>query len=242
MTTNFHNLANVLPSSMKWYLQSVLFFFFLNVTFFFLENVSENLQIQGSEMQDSHKAIVKDLADVRHQAQDIYQKIGNQNTLQSEMNHKHAVQKCFVSYICISFPYGWSDHSMLEFLHYQDQTSQYYTDLMNKLERMNSTLGLTLHYLDNMQSRIEEKLHMIQGYLGWAGETWHPECSDHSFELLVGQKTNHLRHDNWLLFHSFSKFNIQRARAQVKASQVQHCHLYIYIFNVTLSKLNNLCY
>lgn len=164
------------------------FFFFFNVTFFFLENVSENLQIQGSEMQDSHKAIVKDLADVRHQAQDIYQKIGNQNTLQSEMNHKHAVQKCFVSNICISFPYGWSDHSMLEFLHYQDQTSQYYTDLMNKLERMNSTLGLTLHYLDNMQSRIEEKLHMIQGYLGWAGETWHPECSDHSFGLLVRQK------------------------------------------------------
>lgn len=164
------------------------FFFFFNVTFFFLENVSENLQIQGSEMQDSHKAIVKDLADVRHQAQDIYQKIGNQNTLQSEINHKHAVQKYFVCNICISFPYGWSDHSMLEFLHYQDQTSQYYTDLMNKLERMNSTLGLTLHYLDNMQSRIEEKLHMIQGYLGWAGETWHPECSDHSFGLLVRQK------------------------------------------------------
>lgn len=44
-----------------------------------LENVSEHLQVQGSEVQDSHKAIVKDLADVRHQAQDIYQKIGNQN-------------------------------------------------------------------------------------------------------------------------------------------------------------------
>ncbi|XP_044216967.1 protein brambleberry [Thunnus albacares] len=101
-----------------------------------MENVSENLQIQGLEVQDSHKAIVKDLADVRHQAQDIYQKI---------------------------------DHSMLEFLQYQDQTSQYYTDLMNKLERMNSTLGVMLHYLDNMQSRIEERLHMIQGYLGWAG-------------------------------------------------------------------------
>ncbi|KAM7409302.1 hypothetical protein PAMA_000991 [Pampus argenteus] len=101
-----------------------------------MENVSENLQIQGSEMQDSHKAIVKDLADVRHQAEDIYQKI---------------------------------DHSMLEFLQYQDQTSQYYSDLMNKLERMNSTLGVMLHYLDNMQGRIEERLHMIQGYLGWAG-------------------------------------------------------------------------
>ncbi|XP_051231926.1 protein brambleberry isoform X2 [Dicentrarchus labrax] len=101
-----------------------------------MENVSENLQIQGSEVQDSHKAIVKDLADVRHQAQDIYQKI---------------------------------DHSMSELLQYQDQTSQYYSDLMNKLERMNSTLGFMLHYLDNMQGRIEERLHMIQGYLGWAG-------------------------------------------------------------------------
>ncbi|XP_031725595.1 protein brambleberry [Anarrhichthys ocellatus] len=101
-----------------------------------VENVSEHLQIQGSEVQDSHKAIVKDLADVRHQAQDIHQKI---------------------------------DHSMSELLQYQDQTSQYYTDLMNKLERMNSTLGATLLFLDNMQSRIEERLHMIQGYLGWAG-------------------------------------------------------------------------
>ena len=68
----------------------------LSFFFFFLENVSENLQIQGAEMQDSHKAIVKDLTDVRHQAQDIYQKIGNQNTSQSKMNHKHAVQNCFV--------------------------------------------------------------------------------------------------------------------------------------------------
>nr|XP_020492939.1 protein brambleberry-like [Labrus bergylta] len=101
-----------------------------------MENVSEHLQIQGSEVQDNHNAIVKDLTDVRHQAQDIYQKI---------------------------------DHSMSEFLQYQDQTSQYYTDLMNKLERMNSTLGFLLHYLDNMQSRIEERLHTIQGYLGWAG-------------------------------------------------------------------------
>ncbi|XP_034386514.1 protein brambleberry [Cyclopterus lumpus] len=101
-----------------------------------MENVSERLQVQGSEVQDSHKAIVKDLTDVRHQAQDIHQKI---------------------------------DHSMSEFLRYQDQTSQYYTDLMNQLERMNGTLGATLHYLDDMQSRIEERLHMIQGYLGWAG-------------------------------------------------------------------------
>ena len=58
---------------------------------------------------------------------------------------------------------------MVEFVQYQDTTAQYYTDLMRKLERMNSTLGFMLHYLDGMQSRIEGRLHMIQGYLGWAG-------------------------------------------------------------------------
>ena len=69
----------------------------------------------------------------------------------------------------LSFPLCTSDSSMVEFVQYQDTTVQYYTDLMRKLERMNGTLGFMLHYLDGMQSRIEGRLYMIQGYLGWAG-------------------------------------------------------------------------
>ncbi|XP_061539003.1 protein brambleberry [Phycodurus eques] len=98
--------------------------------------VSENVQIQGSEVQDSQRAIVEDLAAVGYQAQEIQQKI---------------------------------DDSMSEFLQYQDQTLHYYTDLMSKLEHMNSSLGFMLHYLDEMQGRLDERLHVIQGYLGWAG-------------------------------------------------------------------------
>ncbi|KAM3875821.1 protein brambleberry-like [Diretmus argenteus] len=119
-----------------------------------MENVSEQLKGQGSEVQDSHKAIVEDLADIRHRAQDIYQRI---------------------------------DHSLLGFLQYQDQTAQYHTDLMSKLERMNGTLGFMLRYLDSMQSRIEERLHVIQGYLGWAGlslaATW--TCIVHTGYFLL---------------------------------------------------------
>lgn len=51
----------------------------------------------------------------------------------------------------------------------QNTTVQFYSELMRKLERMNSTLGYMLTYLDSMQSRLEDRLHMIQGYLGWAG-------------------------------------------------------------------------
>ncbi|XP_053706130.1 protein brambleberry [Synchiropus splendidus] len=101
-----------------------------------MEFVSENLQLQGSEVQENHKTMVQDLAQVWHQVQDIHQKI---------------------------------DHSMSEFQQYQDHTSRYYSTLMSKLERMNSTLALLLDYLDHMHTRVEERLHWIQGYLGLAG-------------------------------------------------------------------------
>ncbi|XP_077391030.1 protein brambleberry isoform X2 [Festucalex cinctus] len=118
--------------------------------------VSETVQMQGSEVQDSQRAIVQDLAQVRHQAQGIYQKI---------------------------------DDSMAGFLQYQDRTLQYYADLMRKLERMNGTLGFMLRNLDEIQGRVEERLRVIQGYLGWAGlsitATW--TCVAHAgyFVLLA---------------------------------------------------------
>lgn len=68
----------------------------------FLENVSEHLQIQGSEVQDSHKAIVKDLADVRHQAQDIYQKIGK--WLQSFVVYKTIPPSNVLTYLFVFSP------------------------------------------------------------------------------------------------------------------------------------------
>ncbi|XP_034038447.1 protein brambleberry-like [Thalassophryne amazonica] len=107
-----------------------------------MENVSEHLQIHSSEVQDSHSAIVKDLADVRHQAQDIYQRI---------------------------------DHSMSEFLQYQDQTMQYCADLMRKLERMNSTLGVALLSALGgaliMSSKYEESMMKYVGVTAVRSET-----------------------------------------------------------------------
>ncbi|XP_077450907.1 protein brambleberry isoform X2 [Stigmatopora argus] len=97
--------------------------------------VSENMQNQGSEVEDSHKAIIQDLANVRQEANGIHKKI---------------------------------DDGITEFLQYHGQTLNYYTDLMSKLDRMNSSLGLMLHYLDEIEGRIQERFDLIQGYLGWA--------------------------------------------------------------------------
>ncbi|MBN3309966.1 BMBL protein, partial [Amia calva] len=101
-----------------------------------MENVSERLKGQGSELQEGHQAILADLAEVRGHAQDIYKKI---------------------------------DQNLSGFLRYQNRTARFYEDLMGKLQRMNSTLGGLVHFLDSMQGRLEDRLHAIQGYLGWAG-------------------------------------------------------------------------
>ncbi|KAI1888808.1 hypothetical protein AGOR_G00172560 [Albula goreensis] len=101
-----------------------------------IENVSEQLKGQGSELHDGHQAILDDLAEVRGRAQDIYGKI---------------------------------EHNLSGFLQYQNRTARYYSELMGKLERMNSTLGFMLLYLDNMQNHLEDRLHLIQRYLGQAG-------------------------------------------------------------------------
>ncbi|KAM9495788.1 protein brambleberry-like isoform 1-T2 [Clarias gariepinus] len=101
-----------------------------------IENVSEQLKGQGTDVQEGHQAILDDLAEVRGRAQEIYTKM--------ELNLNGVLQQ-------------------------QNTTVQFYAELMKKLERMNGTLGYMLTYLDGMQSRLEDRLHMIQGYLGWAG-------------------------------------------------------------------------
>lgn len=68
---------------------------------------------------------------------------------------------------------------MVGFLRQQNDTARFYSELMGKLERMNGTLGYLLVYLDNMQGRLEDRLHIIQRYLGWAGIAHVPNPEKH---------------------------------------------------------------
>ncbi|KAE8599869.1 hypothetical protein XENTR_v10017374 [Xenopus tropicalis] len=55
------------------------------------------------------------------------------------------------------------------FLSYQNQTSQYYDVLMEKLHRMNQSLGTVLYAMEHMHRSVEQRLGYIQGFIGWAG-------------------------------------------------------------------------
>ncbi|KAG8431694.1 hypothetical protein GDO86_020452 [Hymenochirus boettgeri] len=55
------------------------------------------------------------------------------------------------------------------FLSYQNQTAQYYDVLMEKLQRMNQSLGTVLYAIEHMHNSVEQRLGYIQGFLSWAG-------------------------------------------------------------------------
>ncbi|KAM8966351.1 protein brambleberry-like [Pelodytes ibericus] len=55
------------------------------------------------------------------------------------------------------------------FLSYQSQTALYYDELMEKLNKMNRSLGTVLYAMEHMHRTVEERLGYIQGFLGWAG-------------------------------------------------------------------------
>lgn len=65
--------------------------------------------------------------------------------------------------------YNKIESNLATFLDHQSQTAQYYDVLMEKLQRMNETLGMVLYAMDHMQSRVELRLGHIQSFIGWAG-------------------------------------------------------------------------
>ncbi|XP_053571943.1 protein brambleberry-like [Bombina bombina] len=65
--------------------------------------------------------------------------------------------------------YSKIESNMAFFLSYQNQTAQYYDELMVKLQRMNHSLGMVLYAMDHMHRSVEQRLGYIQGFIDWAG-------------------------------------------------------------------------
>nr|XP_028594376.1 protein brambleberry-like [Podarcis muralis] len=55
------------------------------------------------------------------------------------------------------------------FAAYQNQTALYYEELMQKLQKMNQSLGVLLNAMDRMQASVEGQLQHIRRFISWAG-------------------------------------------------------------------------
>ncbi|KAM4687618.1 protein brambleberry-like [Discoglossus pictus] len=66
--------------------------------------------------------------------------------------------------------YSKIESNLALFLAHQNQTALYYDVLMEKLQRMNQSLGMVLYAMDHMHRSVEQRLSYIQGFIGWAGD------------------------------------------------------------------------
>ncbi|CAI5778887.1 Hypothetical predicted protein [Podarcis lilfordi] len=55
------------------------------------------------------------------------------------------------------------------FAAYQNQTALYYEELMQKLQKMNQSLGVLLNAMDRMQASVDGQLQHIRRFISWAG-------------------------------------------------------------------------
>ncbi|XP_053251148.1 protein brambleberry-like [Podarcis raffonei] len=55
------------------------------------------------------------------------------------------------------------------FTAYQNQTALYYEELMQKLQKMNQSLGVLLNAMDRMQASVDGQLQHIRRFISWAG-------------------------------------------------------------------------
>ncbi|XP_063156073.1 protein brambleberry-like [Candoia aspera] len=65
--------------------------------------------------------------------------------------------------------YSKLDTNLGLFLAYQNQTTLYHNELLEKLRKMNESFGLVLHTMELMQTKVEGRLQHIQRFITWAG-------------------------------------------------------------------------
>ncbi|XP_063777203.1 protein brambleberry-like isoform X2 [Pseudophryne corroboree] len=65
--------------------------------------------------------------------------------------------------------YSKIESNLALFLSYQNKSAQYFDVLMEKLQRMNQSLGTVLYAMDHMHRSVEERLSYIQAFVSWAG-------------------------------------------------------------------------
>ncbi|XP_075067690.1 protein brambleberry-like isoform X2 [Mixophyes fleayi] len=65
--------------------------------------------------------------------------------------------------------YSKIESNLALFLSYQNRSAQYFDVLMEKLQRMNQSLGTVLYAMDHMHRSVENRLSYIQAFINWAG-------------------------------------------------------------------------
>ncbi|XP_072364135.1 protein brambleberry [Scyliorhinus torazame] len=79
------------------------------------------------------------------------------------------------------------DSNLALFSAHQSQTAIYYDQLMEKLQKMNQTVGMVMNMIDHLELGVSQRLNSIQHFLSWTGNNLHViyTCTVHVSYFLV---------------------------------------------------------
>ncbi|XP_048474108.1 nicotinate phosphoribosyltransferase [Rhincodon typus] len=79
------------------------------------------------------------------------------------------------------------DSNLALFSAHQSQTAIYYDQLMEKLQKMNQTVGMVMYMIDHLELGVSQRLNSIQHFLSWTGNNLHViyTCTVHVSYFLV---------------------------------------------------------
>ncbi|XP_078087302.1 protein brambleberry [Mustelus asterias] len=79
------------------------------------------------------------------------------------------------------------DSNLALFSAHQSQTAIYYDQLMEKLQKMNQTVGMVMYMIDHLELGVSQRLNSIQHFLSWTGGNLHViyTCTVHVSYFLV---------------------------------------------------------
>ncbi|XP_038654527.1 protein brambleberry isoform X2 [Scyliorhinus canicula] len=100
------------------------------------------------------------------------------------------------------------DSNLALFSAHQSQTAIYYDQLMEKLQKMNQTVGMVMNMIDHLELGVSQRLNSIQHFLSWTGNNLHViyTCTVHvSYFLVAALIMTFLQTPgNWMLINYLS--------------------------------------
>ncbi|XP_034980347.1 protein brambleberry-like [Zootoca vivipara] len=150
--------------------------------------LAQQEKLQGSQMQmgeslhDNLDQLVQEKALIASGQQQVAQLIEgitkrmenisrhlDQQDLELQDGHKAILEDLSQVQMRAQDVYSKTETNLGLFTAYQNQTALYYEELMEKLQKMNQSLGVLLNAMDRMQASVEGQLQHIRRFMNWAG-------------------------------------------------------------------------
>ncbi|XP_041039379.1 protein brambleberry [Carcharodon carcharias] len=146
----------------------------------------EKLTKEKELIASGHQQVAKLIEGITLTMENVSRQLANQNSELQE-GHRAILTDLLEVRARAHQVYTKLDSNLALFSAHQSQTAIYYDQLMEKLQKMNQTVGMVMYMIDHLELGVSQRLNSIQHFLNWAGNNLHViyTCTVHVSYFLV---------------------------------------------------------